>query len=200
MSGTFSSAETHGSIKSKRARERDNAKPRLISQLYNRLVEVLGSLSQLCDIQQLTDTLVLQLSSMGVSLFFVENVSELQLNGLKLLTSIFSQYEKHRQLIMEDILASLARLPSSKKNLRSYRLNSEDSIQMLTALTLLLIQAVVQLPKPNPHAEAVPPGSTGDAVRSGVESEEPDIEMTIVKSYQTAMRTAHTFLSVFLRK
>jgi len=34
---------------------------------------------------------------------------------------IFSRYEKHRRLILEDILSSLARLPSSKKNLRSYR-------------------------------------------------------------------------------
>lgn len=34
---------------------------------------------------------------------------------------IFARYEKHRQLILEDVLSSLARLPSSKKNLRSYR-------------------------------------------------------------------------------
>ena len=34
---------------------------------------------------------------------------------------VFSRYEKHRQLVLEDIFASLARLPSSKKNLRNFR-------------------------------------------------------------------------------
>ena len=98
--------------------------------------------------------MLLQMSTLSVAPFFVENISELQLHSLKLVTRVrfssiplhmiifgsqnilfvlnfwyqcdfllqlFSRYEKHRQLIMEDILSSLARLPSSKKNLRNYR-------------------------------------------------------------------------------
>uniref|UniRef100_A0A1I8JQX8 Nipped-B protein n=1 Tax=Macrostomum lignano TaxID=282301 RepID=A0A1I8JQX8_9PLAT len=64
----------------------------------------------------------------------------------------FCQYEKHRQLILEDLFASLARLPSSKRSLRSFRLNSEESIQMLTALSLLLVQSVVLLPAKVPSS------------------------------------------------
>lgn len=41
----------------------------------------------------------------------------------------------------------MARLPSSKRSLRSYRLSSEEYIQMLTALVLQLIQCMVVLPK-----------------------------------------------------
>lgn len=59
---------------------------------------------------------------------------------------IFTKYEKHRKLLLDDILASMARLPSSKRSLRSYRLNSEEQIQMLTALVLQLIQCMVVLP------------------------------------------------------
>lgn len=84
-------------------------------------MEIVSNLSKLVKIQRLTDSLVLTLSSVGVSVFFVENVSELQLAALELVTAIFAQYETHRKLIMEEILASLSRLPSSKKNLRSYR-------------------------------------------------------------------------------
>merc|ERR1711874_444795 len=90
-----------------------------------------------------------QVSSLGVSAFFVENISELQLTTMKLVTTVFSRYSKHRQLILEDIFASLARLPSSKRNLRNYRLNSDESIQMVTALALQLIQCVVKLPEPD---------------------------------------------------
>lgn len=38
-----------------------------------------------------------------------------------LFLQIFRKYIKHRDLILEDIFASLARLPSSKRTLRSYR-------------------------------------------------------------------------------
>ena len=34
---------------------------------------------------------------------------------------MYSKYEKHRDLIMEDIFASLARLPTSKKSMRTYK-------------------------------------------------------------------------------
>lgn len=59
---------------------------------------------------------------------------------------IFTKYETHRRLLLDDILASIARLPSTKRSLRTYRLNSEEQIQMLTALVLQLIQCVVALP------------------------------------------------------
>ena len=59
---------------------------------------------------------------------------------------MFSKYDKHRKLILDDILASIARLPTSKRSLRSYRLSRNENIQMLTALVLQLIQCVVELP------------------------------------------------------
>ena len=65
---------------------------------------------------------------------------------------IFSKYQKHRRLLLDDILASIARLPSSKRGLRTYKLTSAGAgeadvhIQMLTALVLQLIQCVVVLP------------------------------------------------------
>ena len=63
------------------------------------------------------------------------------------MTNLFSKYENHRKLLLDDILASIARLPSSKRSLRTYRLNMATHIQMLTALVLQLIQCVVVLPR-----------------------------------------------------
>lgn len=119
------STDNQSSIRSRRAKERDSHKPaQALVHLYYRLVEIVSGLAELINIQRLTDSLVLTLSSVGVSIFFVENVSELQLAGLKVVTGIFSQYPAYRQLIVEDIITSIARLPSSKKNLRTYRLVS----------------------------------------------------------------------------
>lgn len=56
--------------------------------LYTKLVEVVSLLSELLNIQPLTDNSILHLSTLGVGPFFVEGINELQLNALKLVTSV----------------------------------------------------------------------------------------------------------------
>ncbi|XP_011162690.1 nipped-B-like protein B [Solenopsis invicta] len=159
-----------------------------ILQVYNKLHELVGLLAELLNIQVLTDTSVLHASSLGVAPFFVESVSDLQLSALKLVTVIFTKYEKHRRLLLDDILASIARLPSSKRSLRTYRLNSEDYIQMLTALVLQLIQCVVVL---------------SDSKSKEDDEKKPshvDSDVFVINKYETATRIAGNFLTVFLNK
>ncbi|KAI6057842.1 Nipped-B-like protein isoform X1 [Aix galericulata] len=170
-------------------------KQRVIVMLYNKVCDIVSSLSELLEIQLLTDTTILQVSSMGITPFFVENVSELQLCAIKLVTAVFSRYEKHRQLILEEIFTSLARLPTSKRSLRNFRLNSSDTdgepmyIQMVTALVLQLIQCVVHLPS-----------AEKDSNSEEELNKKVDQDVLITNSYETAMRTAQNFLSIFLKK
>uniref|UniRef100_A0A671PY36 Nipped-B protein n=1 Tax=Sinocyclocheilus anshuiensis TaxID=1608454 RepID=A0A671PY36_9TELE len=111
-------------------------------------------------------------------------------NGGKKIT-VFSRYEKHRQLILEEIFTSLARLPTSKRSLRNFRLNSSDAegepifIQMVSALVLQLIQCVVHLPSEKDSED---------------DHKKVDDDVFITNSYETARRTAQNFLSVFLKK
>ncbi|XP_005872646.1 PREDICTED: nipped-B-like protein isoform X4 [Myotis brandtii] len=182
------------SSKAKRAKCSTH-KQRVIVMLYNKVCDIVSSLSELLEIQLLTDTTILQVSSMGITPFFVENVSELQLCAIKLVTAVFSRYEKHRQLILEEIFTSLARLPTSKRSLRNFRLNSSDMdgepmyIQMVTALVLQLIQCVVHLPS-----------SEKDSNSEDDSNKKVDQDVLITNSYETAMRTAQNFLSIFLKK
>uniref|UniRef100_A0A3P9HG22 Nipped-B protein n=1 Tax=Oryzias latipes TaxID=8090 RepID=A0A3P9HG22_ORYLA len=179
------------SSKAKRAKCSTH-KQRVIVMLYNKVCDIVSNISELLEIQLLTDTTILQVSSMGITPFFVENVSELQLCAIKLVTMVFSRYEKHRQLILEEIFTSLARLPTSKRSLRNFRLNSSDQdgepmyIQMVTALVLQLIQCVVHLPSDKDVFEEF--------------ENKVDQDVLITNSYETAMRTARNFLSVFLKK
>ncbi|XP_029434550.1 nipped-B-like protein isoform X2 [Rhinatrema bivittatum] len=181
------------SSKAKRAKCSTH-KQRVIVMLYNKVCDIVSSLAELLEIQLLTDTTILQISSMGITPFFVENVSELQLCAIKLVTAVFSRYEKHRQLILEEIFTSLARLPTSKRSLRNFRLNSSDMdgepmyIQMVTALVLQLIQCVVHLP------------SNKDSNSEESSNKKVDHDVLITNSYETAMRTAQNFLSIFLKK
>uniref|UniRef100_A0A8D3C1Q0 Nipped-B protein n=1 Tax=Scophthalmus maximus TaxID=52904 RepID=A0A8D3C1Q0_SCOMX len=180
--------------KSKRAKSSSH-KQKVVVTLYSKVCDIVSSISELLEIQLLTDTTILQVSYLGITPFFVENVNELQLCGITLVTAVFSRYEKHRQLILEEIFTSLARLPTNKRSLRNFRqveLNSSDSdggspfIQMVTALVLQLIQCVVHLPSDR-EAEDEPPKKV-------------DKDVFITNSYETAMRTAQNFLSVFLKK
>lgn len=190
----------NASGRKKRAHTKE-VREKSILQVYNKMHALVGLLAELLSIQVLTDTSVLHASTLGVAPFFVESVSELQLSALKLVTVIFTKYEKHRRLLLDDILASIARLPSSKRSLRTYRLNSEDQIQMLTALVLQLIQCVVVLPeslmpKEKQHRD--------DDERHNEEKEKKslqvDADVLIINKYDTATRTAGNFLTVFLNK
>ncbi|XP_076056049.1 nipped-B-like protein A isoform X2 [Oratosquilla oratoria] len=210
-----------GNVKRKRQHNRD-VKNRNILGLYNKLHELVGLLADLTHLQPLTDTTVLILSTLGVAPFFVENVSELQLSALRLVTSVFAKYDKHRRLLLDDILASIARLPSSKRSLRTYRLNSDENIQMLTALVLQLIQCMVELPeelgkskgsqtKSASESEGARESKDSKDSKDSKESKEVksegnklnlnmDRDVLVCNKYETAIRTAVSFLSVFLQK
>jgi cohesin loading factor subunit SCC2 len=68
--------------------------------LYNKLNEVVVLLSELLSIQVLTDTAVLNVSTLSVSPFFVESVSELQLSALKLVTTVNHNFLPHTKYFL----------------------------------------------------------------------------------------------------
>lgn len=61
---------------------------RAARELYTHAHESVTLLAELFAAHHLTDTTVLHASTVGVSPFFVENVSELQLSALKLVTTV----------------------------------------------------------------------------------------------------------------
>ncbi|XP_014208560.1 nipped-B-like protein [Copidosoma floridanum] len=174
--------------------------------VYSKLNELVGLLAELLGIQILTDTSVLHASTLGVAPFFVENVSDLQLSSLKLVTVIFTKYEKHRRILLEDIIASIARLPSSKRSLRTYRLSTDEYIQMLTALVLQLIQCVVVLSdftviptRDNKKLLGVKePEDKKDGQMSQLQP--TDVDVLVLGKYDAAQRLAGNFLTAFLNK
>ncbi|KZC07974.1 PREDICTED: nipped-B-like protein [Dufourea novaeangliae] len=195
---TKNKTDSYNSSGRKKRGHMKEVRQKSILQVYNKMHELVGLLAELLNIQVLTDTSVLHASTLGVAPFFVESVSDLQLSALKLVTVIFTKYEKHRRLLLDDILASIARLPSSKRSLRTYRLNSEDHIQMLTALVLQLIQCVVVL-----SDNIIPQQKKSQEDEDKKEEKKLnniDADVLIINKYETATRIAGNFLNVFLNK
>jgi cohesin loading factor subunit SCC2 len=72
---------------------------------------------------------------------------------------------------------------------------------MVTALLLQLIQCVVKLPRPEKEEKNIDENDETEKQRREREKAElVDKEVTIITSYENAMRTAHNFLVVFLSK
>lgn len=117
---------------------------KILLKMYTKWGELIGYLVELLTLRggSLTDTLVLSTTRVALGAFFLENLTtsaaisssgnqsnnEIQLNALKLTTTIFSQYQGHRGVILEELLHSIARLPTNKRskflknNLKSFLL------------------------------------------------------------------------------
>jgi cohesin loading factor subunit SCC2 len=151
--------------------------------LYNKIVSLFQGITDLMPLGKYPDTIILAISSFTVSCIYVENIVDIQAHSLRILTELFSRYEHHRDSILEDLLLSIARLPTSKKSLRCYRLPSGESIQMFTALIMHLIHAPVSLTSTIINANIV----------------DTTNEVHLLNTYTTAQNLAFKFLTLFFR-
>ena len=152
----------------------------------------------------MTDTIIITLSSLSVMCFFVENINDLQLEALKILTNIFTRYPKHRQLVLDDILASLVKLHPNKRNSRSYKCFNGDSIQMFSALLLQLIQCEVtiidHLSLEKIDSNILMNNLELEAANQKQEFTFEEKESFLMNTYEDSSQTAKKFLSIFFSK
>lgn len=156
-----------------------STKCKIVQNFYNKIVSSFQSLNDLIILGKFSDTIILSISSLAVGSFFVENIFDLQAHSLNILGEIFSRYDDHRDSILDDLLLSIVRLPTSKKSLRRYRLASGEFIQMFTALILTLVQSVVNIRNQQ----------TNDIFN----------EIDLLSNYAHAQKIAFRFLTLFFR-
>jgi len=182
---------------SKKVTQRSGA----IMRLFTKVCDLLALIGEFAGKIKLMDHIINKIAKMTISPFFVENIQQIQLSAIRCATIIFSKYPQHRQNLVIDILNSLARLPTSKRNLRNYRLShlmdDEDDeipcIQMLSALVLQLVQSVAKIPSPieSDHRQSMLED----------ESKNEDIdELPILSSLELATQISSMFLTIFLEK
>ncbi|XP_034471957.1 nipped-B protein [Drosophila innubila] len=176
---------------------------------YSKVVELLKVFVALFDKCIFVDTIVLPLSTLAIEPFFVDNIETLQFVCLELVTTIFrkERYDKIRNSILGDILSSIDRLPSSKKNLRPYKLtNNGGNIQMVTALVLQLIQcatiltdSLADIGRANAKVQAI--HDLDDDLPSGASQIiKPNQDILVLKKYDVAVSIGGNFLTTFLNK
>ena len=173
-------------------------KAKNMQNFYNGMREILSLLAELVCQIDLTDTIIITLSSVTIMCFFVENISDIQLISLRILTNIFTRYSKHRQLVFDDILSSLIKLHPTKRNSRLYKCFNGDSIQMFSALVLQLIQCEVNIID-NFHQKSNFSELETNEIKAGEFTFE-EKESFILNAYEDSSQSAKKFLSVFFAK
>jgi len=187
-------------------RDTTNIRVEKNKRLVGLLCSYLNVLNQFIATQQLTDGMVLGICTFTIPTFFMEGTelqlralrgSELQLNALNVVRTIFSRYQNHRALILEEIFTSLAKLPKTKRALRTFCLPEVDNvtIQMLSALVLQLIQccpSIGKLPLTESKKVDLDLPAQGNAETEG-RNNDPN-------SYAAAVACAHSFMNSFVAK
>ncbi|XP_058985829.1 nipped-B protein isoform X3 [Musca domestica] len=168
--------------------------------LYSKVVELMKVFVMLFDKCIFVDTIVLPLSALSIEPFFVDNIETLQFVCLELVTTIFRKecYDKIRSSILGDILSSIDRLPSSKRNLRPFKVtNNGGNIQMVTALVLQLIQCATILPDTLCSNETLNEFGNKD-LTPNLKKDNSDV--VVLKKYDVAISIGGNFLTTFLNK
>lgn len=191
------------SDKQKRAQNKITNHSSSVLRLFTRVADLLALIGELAGRVTLIDSMIIKIANIAISPFFVENIQKIQLSAIKCATVIFSKYGEHRRSLLDDILSSLARLPTTKRNLRNYRLShlqdetGDESdvicIQMISALVLQLVQSVAKIP---------PPINT-DLRRSALGESGPDEsvdENQILTTLDLSLQISTLFLTIFLDK
>lgn len=175
-----------------------------VSKLSAKCSEVLQLVNELliCRTEAtLNDSLLLATSRAALTAFFLMDTSasnELQLNALNVITAIFASYSNFQTVILEELIQSIGRLPTTKRNRVQYQIgaNNSESISIFSALIMKLIQCLFSIRK----STLVESDNRSKSQTNEDVSDISDYERILKSQYNAALRASYAFLSSFLRR
>lgn len=186
------------------------ANKKVLSKMYTKWSELIGLLVELLSLRSgsLTDVLVLSTTRLALAAFFLENLSsnssvaslssssnsnEVQLNALKLTTAIFAQYPAHRPGILEELLSSIARLPTSKRGRVVYNVDGEEGSACISMFSALLQELIQSLFTKSTRKEQ-------EEIEDPKDRKMKKVASTLKQEYEDALKVAYHFMNIFLRR
>jgi cohesin loading factor subunit SCC2 len=124
-----------------------------ISALMHQARKLLGLLANFLSRIDVSESIITSTEFLATKLIFVENAHNdkdsavgyqkfepVRRAAMDILAKIFSRYPSQRPFILDEILVSLEKLPSTRQNARQFKLMDGKAIQLLTALVIQLVQ------------------------------------------------------------
>ncbi|KAJ5589993.1 hypothetical protein VI817_003305 [Penicillium citrinum] len=130
-----------------------SAQRRTIGSLINQSKKVLTLFADFLSRIEVSEGTITATEFFAAKLIFVENThndkdsavgpqkyESARRGAMDVLAKIFSRYPDQRPFILDEILVSLEKLPSTRQSARQFKLADGKNIQLLTALVLQLVQ------------------------------------------------------------
>ncbi|GAD99939.1 sister chromatid cohesion protein Mis4 [Paecilomyces variotii No. 5] len=130
-----------------------SAHRQIIGSLTHQTKKVLALLAKFLSRVDVSEGTITATEFLAAKLIFVENAhndkesavghqryESVRRGAMDVLAKIFSRYPLQRPYILDEILVSLEKLPSTRQNARQFKLIDGKNIQFLTALVLQLVQ------------------------------------------------------------
>lgn len=130
-----------------------SAQKKTIGSIIHQAKKVLALLANFLSRIDVTENVITATEFLAAKLIFVENAHSdkesavgyqryetVRRAAMDVLAKIFSKYPLQRPYILDEILVSLEKLPSTRQNARQFKLSDGKNIQFLTALVMQLVQ------------------------------------------------------------
>ncbi|KKK18791.1 hypothetical protein P175DRAFT_0439863 [Aspergillus ochraceoroseus IBT 24754] len=135
--------------------------------------------------------------------------------AMDVLAKIFSKYPAQRPFILDEILVSLEKLPSTRQSARQFKLVDGKNIQLLTALVMQLVQTTAldtplsrsakhkrKIPKSEEEEEEDEPAGDGQVID---DDDEPDVSLErlaakVNRLYDNAVRSAQYIVKFIVQR
>ncbi|KAJ5101563.1 hypothetical protein NUU61_003785 [Penicillium alfredii] len=136
--------------------------------------------------------------------------------AMDVLAKIFSKYPDQRPFILDEILVSLEKLPSTRQSARQFKLADGKNIQLLTALVLQLVQTTA-LETPSRSSKArrrikAPQDEDDEPMDDGEDEKKPDsdddepeeslehLASKVNRLYENAVRSAQYIVKFIVQR
>jgi cohesin loading factor subunit SCC2 len=128
----------------------------LLRGIQQRVTAVLDQLHTFLQHVEAGESIITKLEFICSKLIFAEstgiifgnlNVESMRVVAMKLLAGMFGRYRAQQQFILDEILLSVEKLPLTRLKARQFKLKQGASIQLTTALLLLLVESSAEVPK-----------------------------------------------------
>lgn len=149
----ISAAESRSGGKDANYFEFFSAQKGVIGGLIHQSRKVLSLFADFLALVDVTEGTITATEFLAAKLIFVENAhtdkdsaigfqryESVRRGAMDVLAKIFSKYPDQRPFILDEILVSLEKLPSTRQSARQFKLADGKSIQLLTALVMQLVQ------------------------------------------------------------
>ena len=191
---------------------------RVISQLLHNSSKIMQLLLDLLAKVELAESTVTSIEFFASSLLFVENAHNekesvlgsnkfetFRRTAMNVVAQVFSRYPEQRRYILDEVLTSLQRLPTTRQHARQFKLGDGKSMQLVSALLMRLVQSSGMpsaakfgkkgkrtLSELKNGASEADRSSEDEASQSGESDLESNFDDSKAKEPANGLRTAHS--------